>query len=326
MRALAAEADFDLAMAYEEHLDRARMPRLGERALLPTLPQQLASALALEALKLLLRLNQPTLVDKVLAFDALLGESRTHPVLVKPFCPVCSKKNFRRESPAAAALIAAPTAASTTAAPVLPSQATQLVSEHCGIVVHFSALARDTTEPSLPQIWRARLANHCFLSEVKDTHLACSGKGMTQEAAWASCLGEAVERYSGGCWDAQELVLARRGELDGRSLHPADLGLYRPEQYSSLPYAPYRDDSVLRWVRGRSLVRDDEMWLPASAVFMEYQAHGPDELPVPDYFQRTGRRSNLDRRCARRDLRSHRARCGAAGLAASPAGPTLRSS
>lgn len=281
MRVLAAEADFDLAMAYEEHLDRARMPSLGARALLPTLPQQLASTLALEALKLLLRLNQPTLVDKVLAFDALLGESRTHPVLVKPFCPVCSKKNFRRDSPAASALTSMPAGALFAAGPVLPAQAEQLVSEHCGIVVHFSALARDATEPPLPHVWRARLANHCFLSEVKETHLACSGKGITKEAAWASCLGEAVERYSGGCWDAQELVLARRSELDGRSVDPAALGLYRPEQYATLPYAPYRDDSVLRWVRGRSLVRDDEVWLPALAVFMEYQAHGPDDYLFP---------------------------------------------
>lgn len=281
MRVLAAEADFDLAMAYEEHLDRARLPRLGARAVLPTLPQQLASTLALEALKMLLRLNQPTLVDKVLAFDALLGESRTHPVLVKPFCPVCSKKNFRRDSPAAAALMSSPVEAPLAPGPVLPAQAEQLVSEHCGIVVHFSALARDATEPPLPQVWRARLANHCFLSEVRDTHLACSGKGVTKEAAWASCLGEAVERYSGGCWDAQELVLARRRELDGRSVDPTDLGLYRPDQYATLPYAPYRDDSVLRWARARSLVHDDELWLPAIAVFMEYQAHGPDDYLFP---------------------------------------------
>ncbi len=92
MRVLACEQDFDLAMAYEEHLDRKRQPGLADRPLLPALPLQLASTLALEALKLLLRLNQPTLVDKVLAFDGLLGETRTHPVLVKPFCPSCSKK------------------------------------------------------------------------------------------------------------------------------------------------------------------------------------------------------------------------------------------
>ncbi len=92
MRALACEQDFDLGMTYEEHLDRKRQPGLAERPVLPGLPSQLGSTLALEALRFLIRLNQPTLVDKVMAFDGLLGETRMHPVLVKPFCPTCSKK------------------------------------------------------------------------------------------------------------------------------------------------------------------------------------------------------------------------------------------
>jgi bacteriocin biosynthesis cyclodehydratase domain-containing protein len=94
MRVLACEQDFDLAMAYEEHLDRKREPSLAERPLLPTLPLQLASVLGLEALKFLIRLNQPTLVDKVLVFDGLLGEARNHPVLVVPSCPTCAKKKL----------------------------------------------------------------------------------------------------------------------------------------------------------------------------------------------------------------------------------------
>ncbi len=100
MRALACEQDFDLAMAYEEHLDRKRRPCLAERPVLPVLPLQLASTLALEALKLLIRLNQPTLVDKVLVFDGLLSGTTTHPVLVKPYCPTCSKKNLGISPPA----------------------------------------------------------------------------------------------------------------------------------------------------------------------------------------------------------------------------------
>lgn len=92
MRALACEQDFDMAMAYEEHLDRKRQPSLAERPVLPALPLQLGSTLGLEALKFLIRLNQPTLVDKVSIFDGLLGETQTHPVLIKPFCPTCSKK------------------------------------------------------------------------------------------------------------------------------------------------------------------------------------------------------------------------------------------
>ena len=276
MRVLACEEDFDLAMAYEEHLDRKRQPGLAGRPLLPALPLQLASTLALEALKFLIRLNQPTLVDKVLAFDGLLGETRTHPVLVKPFCPTCSKKKARLHPFGEELLETASRPGQS-----LPELAEILVSEHSGIISDFAAASRDATEPPLPLVWRARLSNHCFLSKVEPTHSSCSGKGMTRNAAWTSCLGEAVERYSGGCWDAEEVVIGRRRDLDGRSLDPAGLALYRPEQYLALPYAPYSEETELRWVRGRSLVHGDEVWVPAIMVFMEYQVHSPQEFLVP---------------------------------------------
>lgn len=156
-----------------------------------------------------------------------------------------------------------------------------MVSDHSGIVVNFASASRDATEPPLPLVWRAKLSNHCFLSKVEGSHSACSGKGMTRTAAWTSCLGEAVERYSGGCWDLEEVVLRRRRDLDGRSVDPAELVLYRPEQYPQLPYAPYSEETELRWVRGRSLIHGDMVWLPAIAVFMEYQVHSPQEFLVP---------------------------------------------
>jgi bacteriocin biosynthesis cyclodehydratase domain-containing protein len=93
MRSLACETDFESAMAYEEHMDRQRRPGLADRPILPILPVHLSSILALEALRYLIRLNQPRLVDRVLEFDALQIETRSHPVLVEPGCPVCGKKN-----------------------------------------------------------------------------------------------------------------------------------------------------------------------------------------------------------------------------------------
>ncbi len=148
-------------------------------------------------------------------------------------------------------------------------------------MVDFAAASRDATEPPLPLVWRARLSNHCFLSKVEGSHSFCSGKGMTREAAWTSCLGEAVERYSGGCWDPEEVVLCRRRDLECRSVDPSALVLYRPEQYPQLPYAAYSEETELRWVRGRSLIWGDDVWLPAISVFMEYQVHSQQEFLFP---------------------------------------------
>lgn len=276
MRALACERDFDLAITLEEHFGAKRRPLLAQRPMLPVLPVQLAATLALETLRLLVGLHQPTLVDKVLEFEGVTSMSQLHPVLVKPRCPVCSKKKTRAH-PSAGELMKL----DGRGARPIHELTGQLVSAHTGIVAEFAVASRDATEPPQPQVWRARLANHCFASEADESHLTCSGKGITREQAWTSCLGEAVERYSGGCWDPAEAASCRRRDLPGRSVDPRELVLYRPEQYADLPYAPYDEDSVLRWVSGRSLIHDDDVWIPAIAVFMEFEVQSEKEFLFP---------------------------------------------
>jgi len=276
MRSLACERDFELAMSLEEHFDARRHPSLVQRGVLPVLPVQLAATLALETLKLLIKVHQPRLVDRVVEFDAITSLSQAHAVLVKPLCPTCSKKKARIQPPITELLNGTDHRAT-----ALHELAEQLVSPRTGIIAEFAVASRDSTEPPQPQVWRARLANHGFASELDESHLSCSGKGMTREQAWTSCLGEAVERYSGGCWNPEEAVSCRRRDLPGRSVDPEELVLYRPEQYADLPYAPYDDESILRWVRGRSLVHDDEVWVPAIAVFMEFQVQSEEEFLFP---------------------------------------------
>ena len=140
---------------------------------------------------------------------------------------------------------------------------------------------RDPTEPHQPTVWRARLANHTFASEPDDSHRLCSGKGFDIESAWRSCLGEAVERYCAGRWAADELTAACRGQLAGTSVDPRDLVLYRTEQYSRLPYAPYKDDTELTWIEGWSLVRDEPVWVPAIAALMEFTVRSDQEFLFP---------------------------------------------
>lgn len=275
MRMLGCEEDFDLAMAYEEHLDRKQEPTLAERPVLPILPVQLASTLGLEAMKYLIRLNQPVLVDHILEFDALTSETRLHSVLVKPDCPACSKKKARTNP------LRSEICTHQESVTPQPDLVDRLVSPRTGVVSGFAAAPRERSEPPRPLVWRARLSNHRFLSERDDTHATCSGKGMTRSEAWNSCLGEAVERYSGGCWLPDELTISQRRDLSDQSLDPVDLVLYLPEQYPALKYVPYTEETKLAWVRARSLVSDEMVWVPAIAVFMEYQVHAPEEFLFP---------------------------------------------
>jgi ribosomal protein S12 methylthiotransferase accessory factor len=159
--------------------------------------------------------------------------------------------------------------------------AARLVSRRTGIVAEFQVASRDPTEPNLPLVWRAKLANHTFASEPEDGHLFCSGKGFTTQAAWTSCLGEAAERYSGGRWDPAELTVAARGALSGRSIDPRELVLYRPEQYPALKYAPYHDGTELSWIIGRSLIDGAAAWVPAIAALMEFTVRSEAEFLFP---------------------------------------------
>ena len=57
--------------------------------------------------------------------------------------------------------------------------------------------------------------------------------------------------------------------------------LYRPEQYPLLPYAPYDDGTELSWIEGRSLVRDEAVWVPAIAALMEFTVRSDAEFIFP---------------------------------------------
>lgn len=244
--------------------------------MLPGLPVQLAATLGLEALRYLTAFTQPVLVDSILEFDALTNMTQVYPVPVKPSCPICSKKDARHQNPDRNEIFGSERGPSR-----LPDLIGRLVSSRTGIVSEFAAALREPSEPPPPYVWRARLSNHRFLSGQTDAHAFCSGKGMTRAEAWDSCLGEAVERYSAGCWNTEELVIGTRSALDGESLHPAELVLYLPEQYRDLPYAPYTEASKLTWIRAKSLIDSKDVWVPAIAVFPDYQIHSQEEFLFP---------------------------------------------
>ena len=156
-----------------------------------------------------------------------------------------------------------------------------LVSRRTGVIVDLAAASRDPSEPHLPLVWRARISNHAFAEETEDSHVACSGKGFTTRAAWISCVGEAVERYSAGRWSPDELVMATRAELPGDAVDPRDLVLYEPERYDDLPYAPYADETRLAWLTGCSLTDASEIWVPAIAALMEFTVGDSSEFLFP---------------------------------------------
>jgi ribosomal protein S12 methylthiotransferase accessory factor len=186
------------------------------------------------------------------------------------------KKNFIRDQPTFAEL------ERTSANPKnLLEHSGRLISSKTGLVRELRWTAKDVSEPFRPYIFRALLSNHRFVDKEEKEGRTASGKGMTIAEAQASALGEALERYCGGCWNIEEIVFRRRHELDGESLNPHDLVLFAPSQYAELHYSTYSDESVFGWVRARSLIGDELVFVPALAVFMNYEIQSPEEFIFP---------------------------------------------
>jgi len=155
----------------------------------------------------------------------------------------------------------------------------ELVSRRCGLVTLYEEMPKDVSEPTRAYVWRAELANHRFDPKPDPEQTSCAGKGMTREAAQATALGEAIERYSSGCWEPGEILFGALGDLGVPALDPRQLVLYRPEQYAELPYVPFEETTVMGWVPARSLVGGEEVLVPALAVFMSYHvAHHHEHL------------------------------------------------
>ncbi len=275
MRGIACEDDFDAAMSYEEYLDQRKQPALHARGVLPTIPPYIGSLLAQEALRLLLGLGQSPLAGTVLEWSALTLQTEMHPVLQKPDCPVCGEKKNRPHP------LIADLRESADAPGDLLAAWPRLLSRRTGVIRRLHPIVPDASEPARPFVLGVELANSRFLQHEPPEQRTCSGKGLTTDAARISAFGEGVERYSATCWSYDEFTYARRADLPGESLDPRALVLYAPDQYEHLPYQPYAEDSVLGWVPGRSLVTGNWIYVPALAVYLNYEVRAPNEFLFP---------------------------------------------
>ena len=266
MRVIACEENFEEAMTYEEFLNAKKTAQLHLRPGLPSVHAYISSLATVELLRIILVLSPPALVNKSVEFDALSMSSIEHPVLARPDCEACKKK--RVVSP-------------TTEKHALRKSGALLISPLTGIAKTLQRVPKDVSEPAIPYVYRTYLGNHQFIDDAEESSRSCSGKGFTREDAIVSALGETVERYSASFVQEDAIRFSKRTELTGRSLDPRHLVLFAEDQYESLPYAPYQDNTVLGWVKSNSEVYGDTCWIPAIAVFLNYHIQSPGEYLFP---------------------------------------------
>lgn len=149
-----------------------------------------------------------------------------------------------------------------------------LVDPRCGIIRYVN---REPPRLALAAEFRMFTA---VLSDTRQFSMWAadsSGAGysfVSDAAAMAPAIGEAIERYCGNLV-SQNLVRTSRTSLlraGHRVLDPCSLALFAAHQYGStrFPFVPFNDAADIEWTLGRDITRDWPVYVPASLVWTSY--------------------------------------------------------
>lgn len=116
-----------------------------------------------------------------------------------------------------------------------------------------------------------------------DYAVPAGGAGFEYEEALWRALGEAAERYAAGICPTERLIVATRRRLGERALPVERLIGFSERQYSrpGFPFARFDPDVLMRWIEGWNLTRGTPSFLPASLVYLGYEAVSPREILQP---------------------------------------------
>ena len=158
-------------------------------------------------------------------------------------------------------------------------------------------------------------------SEPCDTLPLTGLRAANRGAAWSPvreravirACGESVERYCSAFLQMDEFPVATPAALAGahhRYVATGDVYPFSEAQYSEpgFPYGPVRAETSIRWARGTSTATEQEVWVPASCVYVPYLfdvavepfTHMPISTglaagPSPDFCVRKGVLEILER-------------------------------
>lgn len=115
------------------------------------------------------------------------------------------------------------------------------------------------------------------------------GTALTKDAALAKAIGESVERYCSDMCDVDDVLLIPYAHVRREATDPRRFVLFHPEQYREpgFQFAQVSDETIIGWVQGFSLTRNEPTLVPASQVHQTYIPRSREELfesnPVSGY-------------------------------------------
>lgn len=154
----------------------------------------------------------------------------------------------------------------------IPQRLRSLADPRAGIIRSLYLFEGDGYDaPSLPICASARMAPLAGRGTAP-VLIQGEGKGVSQEDAVLSAIGEGVERYAGCIWREEDLIGKRLSEIEGRAFDPRWLVLYAAEQYTRPGFAfrEFGPDTPLYWIRGHWTDTHEEVLVPAQATYLNF--------------------------------------------------------
>lgn len=128
-----------------------------------------------------------------------------------------------------------------------------------------------------------------LLGPYQDYTFNGSGVGTTEQEAILRALGEYTERFIGMYYQLvarDKMIFATYKDLERmgfNALSPHNISLFHERQYKqkNFPYSRFSENSLIKWIAGRSLITNEEVYVPASFVFTPYIPEKKEHLISP---------------------------------------------
>ncbi|MGI9273924.1 MAG: TOMM precursor leader peptide-binding protein [Endozoicomonas sp.] len=277
LRRLGAAANPELSHALENSVLENRQTHRG-RSMLSPMAAVNGQQLAMEALKLLLDYTASDLYSQVSVHNLITNKADSHGIIPVPGCDVCNGTvevvdDETSEEPAATVVSEQKTNPLNQLSSLeeLKKLFKGWVDPVTGIIRHLNGHLGHL--PDFPITASASVSTFTEGQfDPRGMGQVGSGKGLDEISAHISAIGEAIERYSAARFDKSKLKYASINQLDGPYLDPEDLVLYGKKQYQSqgFPFVPWRRKQKIHWVKGRSLGKDEPVWVPALVSYFNF--------------------------------------------------------
>ncbi|AFY58676.1 bacteriocin biosynthesis cyclodehydratase domain protein [Rivularia sp. PCC 7116] len=233
----------------------------------------------------------PTLEGKIITFNQINLEMKTHALPFRPQCPSCGNGKLLQERGFQPVILEPQPKHFTRDGghrAVTPSQTVEkyqhLIGSLTGIVTELVRIS----DPGNPLVHTYR-AGHSFGSATSLRGLRhalrhkSSGKGKSDSQSRASGFCEAVERYSGIYQGDEPSIKSTIAELGGKAIHPERCLLFSDRQYENREklneqatvahdWIPQRFNAtkVVDWTPVWSLIEESHKYLPTAFCYYEY--------------------------------------------------------